>query len=79
MSTLPHTGTTVLFCYCLEGIFDFVVGVEAYFTHEAINSLAVETCFHLGEDCLDWIELRAVSNVEHWFDVHSWINCFDRL
>ena len=79
MSTLPHTRTAVLIGYCIEGIFYFVVGVEAYFIHEAIKSPAVEACFHLREDCLDWIELRAVSNVEHWSDVQSWINCSDRL
>ena len=69
MSTLPHTSTTVLLFDRHEGSFDFSVGVEALLVHELIKSPAVEAALHLGENCLDRVELGAVSDVEDPFDV----------
>ena len=69
MSTLPHTSTTVLLFDRSEGSFDFFVGVEALLVHELIKSPAVEAALHLGEDCLDRVELGAVTDVEDRFDV----------
>jgi hypothetical protein len=71
MSTLTHTCGAVVLRDCSERELNRIVGIKANLVHEAVQPLRVENAFHFAEDCLDWIELGAVSDVEDWRDVEG--------
>ena len=56
-------------CNCTERHFDYFVSVEGNFAHQMIEPPSIEDCFDFAEDCLDWIELRAIAHIPDWYYV----------
>ena len=48
-----------------ERFLDFSIEVETNLVHKVVQSLVTEHSFHLRENCLDWVELGRVRNVEN--------------
>ena len=44
---------------------DCFISVEGEFSHQVIKSPSVEDSFDFAEDCLDWIELWAITHVPY--------------
>ena len=77
MEALSYAGCAVVGTNCFQCLWDSSVKVKSYSSHETVESILIENCFHFAENGLNRIKFWTVAHIEDRHDIKllvKWLN-----